>query len=239
VLENLLLVDDFDGHAFAGLLVLGKLNLGKSAFSKELTYLVLPHTRAGACYIHVCCYTASFCLCLCLCMSLSLCVSLLFYLSLLSLAFSTSLSPFSGLRSLGGLSLSHRFHMPALLQQHFEALVNRNSTETPHPSNRPNRPQTGKHDETRDMSEMKGPSIEVFYGKQKRDKTRELWRLIDDESVQTHLLLQRFHSCCSKQAAASSRALSHEAHCHHPASSTQSKGSTFLTPKLKSPSPPR
>jgi hypothetical protein len=71
---------------------------------------------------------------------------------------------------------------------------------------------------------VKGPSIEVFYGKQKRDKTRELWRQIDDQSAQTHLLLQGFHSCCSKQGAASSRALSHEAHCHHPLSSTQSKG---------------
>jgi hypothetical protein len=30
------------------------------------------------------------------------------------------------------------------------------------------------------MREVKGPSIEVFYGKQKRDKTRELWRQIDD-----------------------------------------------------------
>jgi hypothetical protein len=93
----------------------------------------------------------------------SVCLSFLSF-SFLSLALSTSLSPSSGLRSLGELSLSHRFHMPALLLQHFETLVNRNSTDTSHPSNRPNRPQTGKHDETRNMREVKGPSIEVYYG---------------------------------------------------------------------------
>jgi hypothetical protein len=48
VLEDLLLVDDFDGHAFTGLLVLGDLHLGKSAFSKSIPELIFPDPRARA-----------------------------------------------------------------------------------------------------------------------------------------------------------------------------------------------
>ncbi len=48
VLEDLLLIDDFDGHAFTGLLVLGDLHLGKSAFSKSIPELIFPDSRARA-----------------------------------------------------------------------------------------------------------------------------------------------------------------------------------------------